>query len=785
MTTVMKPPTTSTAPPGGSSPRPRWSDWGDRFVGSDPGLNRFRNALMSVVTIALTLEAENLFVHLTGALQIATHGAALPPAAAAQVATANHEFLVIGMLLGAIVGMISSFGVMDPTPRGQLTTMLLLPVPMVAALTLGIELGSHRVAALASLAVLLAVGTYLRRFGPRGFIAGMLLFMGDFFGFFLYGAVTLGDLGWLAAELGVGLLVAIAVRFLAFYPSTSKALARTQRSYAARSRKVATLALECFDDPDHRDRRIRRINRKLVRLNEAALMIDAQLGDPSALAEGSSGQLLHQRLFDIELALTNIARFATALGRMDIPAPQRDQVRLALLDLQARDPEGARRHAGALLDELRAGGSVPDGDDRAAIVIPHRFAGSVVAFADAITDWLALGQPSHGRDRRDEVPFTPSVVLFGGWLPGSAQVSATASLESGHRWGDRIRLAPYTRTAIQMGVAVGAAIALGDVVSGRRFYWAVIAAFITFMGANNAGEQIRKAAFRVLGTVVGILAGSGVVSLVGHHTYWSIAVILVSLFLGFYLMRINYAFMVVGITVMVSQLYVQLGEFSHALLWLRLQETALGAAVAIAVVLLVLPLRTRRVLRIAVRQHLDALTALVGHASDHLLDQDHGETATLREDARAIDASYQALLTTARPLRRNLLGSIDEDTGQAVRLAGASRNYGRNLVVDVEAVDDLDPKTRADVARATAVLRDDLRILAEALTGRRDTTYVRSAAIFDRAERRLEASTTGIEAGQLAIRDLKLLDGTLAGLAKALGLAVTDFDTVTVTASPA
>ena len=213
---------------------------------------------------------------------------------------------------------------------------------MVAALALGIALGGHRILALASLAVILAVGTYLRRFGPRGFIAGILLFMGDFLGFFLHGTVTLGDLGWLAAEIGVGIVVAIIVRFALFYPRQAKALERTQRSYAARARKVAALALELFDDPGHTARDARRLHRQLVRLNEAALMIDAQLGDPDAVADGSSAQLLHQRLFDAELALTNIARFAQAMARFGLPAPQRFEARLALRDVARGENEGAR-----------------------------------------------------------------------------------------------------------------------------------------------------------------------------------------------------------------------------------------------------------------------------------------------------------------------------------------------------------------------------------------------------------------------------------------------------------
>jgi uncharacterized membrane protein YgaE (UPF0421/DUF939 family) len=749
-----------------------WDRWVDRFAGSDPGLNRFRMALQSVLTIAAILVAEAIFVHVTHALQIQTHGAALPAAKAAEVALANHGFLVIAMLIGAIVGMLASFGVMDKTARGQLITMLFLPVPMIAALALGLSLGGTRILALASFPVILAIGTYFRRFGPRGFIAGLLLFMGDFLGFFLHGTVTLGDLGWLAAEIGVGVVVAIAVRFALFYPRQAKALERTQRSFAARAGKVTALALELFDNPGHTARDVRRLQRQLVRLNEAALMIDAQLGDPGAVADGSSAQLLHQRLFDVELALTNIARFAQAMARFGLPAPQHFEARLALRDVVRGEYEGARTHAARMIDLLRGPGSVAPGEDRAAVVVPHRFAGSVIALADAITEWMALGATDDGKGA-----FAPSVQLFGGWLPGSAQVSTAASLEPGIRLGDRIRMALYSRTAIQMGIAVGAAIALGDLLSGRRFYWAVIAAFITFMGANNSGEQVRKAFLRVAGTVVGIAAGSLLVTAVGHHTYWSIAVILAALFLGFYLMRINYAFMVIGVTVMVSQLYVQLDEFSNSLLLLRLEETALGAAVAVVVVMLVLPLRTRRVLRIAFREHVQAVGRLAGHARDHLLGEDHDTETTLRSDARAVDAAYQALTTTAQPLGRNLLGNLDQETGRALRLATAARNYSRNLVADTEKAGLLDVCTRLDIEMATATLRQSMDLITGALTGPRDVVYTRSSALFDQAERLLEERSGTVGPAQLAIRDLKLIDGTMAQMAEFLGLGITDYDT--------
>ena len=112
--------------------------------------------------------------------------------------------------------------------------------------------------------------------------------------------------------------------------------------------------------------------------------------------------------------------------------------------------------------------------------------------------------------------FQPQVATFGGWLPGSAAIAGAASQErGGSGLIERIRLAPYARIAIQMGIAVGGAIIVGDAISGRRFYWAVIAAFITFMGANTAGEQLRKSVFRVAGTVVGVIVGAVLAHLVG------------------------------------------------------------------------------------------------------------------------------------------------------------------------------------------------------------------------------------------------------------------------------
>ncbi len=543
-----------------------------------------------VLAIGVVLAAEWLFVRVTGALQVPIPPRT-PACPAAELWMLNHALTVIAMMLGAILALIGGFGIgMFGTARAQLLLLLYLPLPMLALLAVGLSV-HVRVVSLALLAVVLAVGTYCRRFGPPGFMGGMLAFMGAFLGFFI----------------------------------------RTGR-----------------DNP--------------------------------------------------------------------------------------------------------------------------------------VLDDTALDNPG-------KTEFQPQVFTFGGWLPGSANVAGAASLErGGSGLIERIRLAPYARIAIQMGIAVSGAIIAGDALSGRRFYWAVIAAFITFMGANTAGEQLRKSVFRVAGTVVGVIAGSVLAHLVGDRVWLQITVVLVSLFLGLYLFRVNYAFMTIGITVMVSQLYVELDEFSNNLLILRLGETAVGAGVAILTVLLVLPLHVGRVARVAARQQLEALADLADRCLDRLADPASaaGSDLELRAAARRVDVSYQALVATVRPMRTPLFGSFAARVAGFTATAAAARHYARNLLLDASTrYADLDARATDGLAAARRQLADSVAAVTGALApaaadggqappGRR---YVRSASLFARVADALPGEPL-TSRPQLALRDAQLLDGALAEAARWAGVPVSDLDTV-------
>jgi uncharacterized membrane protein YgaE (UPF0421/DUF939 family) len=769
-----------------------------------------------VLAIGAVLVAEWIFVRATGALQVPIPPKT-PAATAAELWTLNHSLLVIGMMLGAIFAMISGFGVgMFTTARDQLVTILFLPVPMLALLAVGLSV-HVRVISLALLAIVLAIGTYCRRFGPRGFMGGMLAFMGAFLGFFIQDYVNLGQFGWLVAEIAVGVLVTLAVHFVFFPPRPEAAVRRMQRSYGARARALANEVAELYEattrsgGSEENQREERRLQRQLLRLNETALLIDAQLS-PAAVPAGWSAAALHQRLFDAEVGLTNVARFSLALARRPLPAPASALIVAALDGVRDSDLTAVFDTAAAIRALLDDRDPALTQDDR---VLLHRFATSVTDLGTALRAFR-LYPASQPPDDAPAAEFQPQVFTFGGWLPGSAAIAGAASQErGGSGLIERIRLAPYARIAIQMGIAVGGAIIAGDAMSGRRFYWAVIAAFITFMGANTAGEQMRKSVFRVVGTVIGVLVGGVLAHLVGDVVWLQIVVVMVSLFIGLYLFRVNYMFMVIGITVMVSQLYVELAEFSDSLLLLRLAETSVGAGVAILTVLLVLPLHVGRVARVAARQQLEALGDLADRCLDRLAEPDSavGSDLELRAAARRVDVAYQALVATVWPMRTPVFGRLAERVAGFMATTVAARHYASNLLLDAstryadldeQAVDGLTVARRqlADsVGAVTAALApssgDSGASGADSASGASDAAgeggpagtggtarngkparpYVRSASLFARVADALPGEPL-TSRPQLALRDLQLLDGALAEAARWADVPVTDLDTV-------
>src|SRR5581483_11711606 len=150
-------------------------------------------------------------------------------------------------------------------------------------------------------------------------------------------------------------------------------------------------------------------------------------------------------------------RFAVALAVKGAPCEVRRSAATALSAVLDDDP--AR-----MSDAVAALRAVPRGERRAA-VLGSRLAASVERYPRARA---RIGRPISDDERAAAGDFAPAVELAGGWLPGSAPVSTEASITPGPGPLDRVTMASYLRTSIQIAVAGTLAVIAGNAVSPQR-----------------------------------------------------------------------------------------------------------------------------------------------------------------------------------------------------------------------------------------------------------------------------------------------------------------------------
>jgi hypothetical protein len=247
---------------------------------------------------------------------------------------------------------------------------------------------------------------------------------------------------------------------------------------------------------------------------------------------------------------------------------------------------------------------------------------------------------------------------------------------------------------------------VGTLINPDRYYWAVIAAFVAFTGTGSRFETFRKSSNRVLGTLAGLVAGIGLATLTSGDVLWSLAVIVAAIFCGFYLVRVSYAYMIFFVTIMVSQLYGILGEFSDELLLIRLAETAAGGAVGVVVALLVTPVSTRDTVAHAERGVVDALRDLLSSAARQAADPSGVRAVELDARLLAVDAEVRKLRLAAAPLvRYPLWESRPRDVRHRLAVVAACVDEARATAVAARDETRPEPGLAAALDRLAAVTR--------------------------------------------------------------------------------
>jgi uncharacterized membrane protein YccC len=485
-----------------------------------------------------------------------------------------------------------------------------------AGASLGIALTPHHTVGLVVLAFVSGAGAYARRLvallGTRAAAWGTSLVAGYLAGFLGGQALPLHECYWyvaivsLAAAVNLGLLLAVC------NPLAVTRVPLLARSFRAQGQNVLKAAgsLLVVGDQEERERRVRRLDSGLARLNKNAVLTDAQLADPRSRISAHVAEALHESLFDGEIVLQKIGRGASVLATLRVDGPLRAQVAGWLSDLRSG-------HARAAVTWLARNGHDPigPGPDQVRGELVRRLAELCVAGERALGRPPTLAVHATPPGQRLNDMYASPMVLIGGTFVGSTRAGAAAVATDASRLAARLHLDAAAQAAIRVALAVGAATAAGWAISEGRYYWAVIAVIVAYFGINTVGEERLNTVRRVAETVVGIVLGS----LIGHAvgpTTWSLAVIIPALALRPYFIRLDYGLAVMAITIVVSQVYDQFGEYSGHLLPRRLEVTTVGAALPVVIAGLVFPVATRTVLNQASASYLAALEGLLERIRD-------------------------------------------------------------------------------------------------------------------------------------------------------------------------
>lgn len=699
------------------------------LTASDPGLGRLRTASTTVATLLVALGVLYAVVTLWS-----------QPVTAA--------------VLGVVVAMIASIAVDEPEPGRRAVSIALLVPCAAATASLAAVLSPHQVIADAVFVVVAVGAVFLRLLGPRGMAMGMIGFIGYFLALFVQVTVAQLPVAIVAAAIGAGVAYGMGLLLRPRHPERD--LRRMLAALGVRAGSVIDALSRELEEGAAGPRESSRLRRRMSGCGSTALQIEQRLesADEQQL-EGLGNDELSVRVFDFELGVEHLVTVALVARAAELPAAGRAEFVAVLDRVGAVLQEGTGQLAVERVRRLAAdltSGAQQHGPGRPDDELDRLLR----ALQVVVAGWLRVVDPS-----LDEAAAAPDDGTAGPVDPAEDAGEQDDDPPSG-RWADT------ARQAVQVGLAAALAIVVGELISSTRWFWAAIAAFVVFTGTDTRGQTLSKGWQRVLGTLAGVCAGVVVAALVGGNTVAALVLIVLSIFLGIYLMRISSGWMMFFITTMLALLYGLLGQFSVGLLLVRLEETAAGAAIGVLVSFLVFPSSTSGAVRSGVGDFLTDLGELLEHLAAKLTGQ-RAPVSSAQAEAGALRESFDALTSTAKPLTEGLAGVANRSgPRRTLRAIGACEYHARVLarLADSAAGTVTDPDVCRAVVSAVHGVRDNVESAARALDGDTAGVPVQSAdQVLDALDRAAEPlPEPDRDRLSAVVRQLRALDAAVCGL---------------------
>lgn len=490
------------------------------------------------------------------------------------------------------------------------TTALMIPATAVV-IALAAALSSERWLVIAGFILTTGLAVWVRQFGPRASALGAIGFMAYFFTLFMNPThAELPTFALVAAGAIIAQVVARAVLMLKrptrqlevllneLRAGSLAAVGLTGRSRGVERERVVRAALARLDNVG---RAITQWQRGFVTREHAAVSAD-QLADLVLDARVDTEEACLERLQGHHaLELRNVDTGISA------EAARAEQALYAVLD-EHSSRERVRR-ASEYSAQL-----INRGDTQGARLPSYLLARSAVSHAR-----LRAIKLIRTRDRGHQPPSPLASVPR---ERASAHPVASAPDASGRarllRWRD---WPAASRMAAQAMVAALIAAGVGESISATRWYWAVMTAFVIFIGVNSRGGILTRAYRRVAGTVAGIVLGGAAVVLAGSHESVTVGICVVAVFGMLYFGPLSYFYSAMFMTMMLVALYRMLGVLNTSILELRLVETLAGAIIGVLCAYLIVSSTSRPALLARVDAYFDALDSLLRFVTgDHVDD---------------------------------------------------------------------------------------------------------------------------------------------------------------------
>ncbi|CAM5498979.1 Membrane protein OS=Streptomyces fumanus OX=67302 GN=GCM10018772_54550 PE=4 SV=1 [Streptomyces fumanus] len=260
---------------------------------------------------------------------------------------------------------------------------------------------------------------------------------------------------------------------------------------------------------------------------------------------------------------------------------------------------------------------------------------------------------------------------------------------------------------------------------------------------------------------------------VGQHTWTAFALVLVFIFAMFYTAPLSYTLMSFFVTAMLGLLYTLLHTYSTAVLLLRVEETALGAACGVVAAALVLPVRTDRRTDELLGTVLEKLVDVTEGAVEQL---SGGPAAELLDRARDLDQALGDFRAATQPLTHPItpLRARRDTARYVVALLETCAYHARSLAATAELLPThpsiaADPRLRGAVRRTVRNIEAIAARVADERAGTEAETGPSIASLLEPDAG--GAPRYGRITGRV-LRHLERLDEAVTGLARPLGAPV-------------